>query len=812
MQPPARRLLCALVLALSAALLLAAASSAPTALPKFSKAAATCAAEGEHNVKITATSIPAPVRDVYWITDDLVYVVLTTGVPLKSLDQGKTWVDVTPLMEHFGDNNEDNVLNNSVYQIHGTTDPDVIYFEGWDTNHWVSTDGGASYRNFRSEGAFLQYLNIHPLHPNFLFGTALVVECLDYQTLQSCHQELWVSEDYGETFSSVASYVWYAQWGNVASQEKQIFWYEDGVKTGYQFTYENREARLFRRQFIRSSDFGETVDVVFQHSAGFEYENGKLFVAKIDVEDRNLRHLYVSHDDGDSLEEEHFPGSLTEQHYYIVQDTGDVSFINIETETPAWGELVVSDLADLDYTISLNRNKRFVDGSPDLFRIPGLDGAFLSNSYDAAVLHDPSHREAYIETLISLDSGGEWERLVTDEGSMCAQNKTLEDCAQHLFINIYGVPILAHENAIGLVVAPGNRGQFLKPTWQSMHMFLSRDGGLSWQPFHEGSGHVEFGDHGGVMMFGNELYDDHVDITLSQGESWTACTVLKDSNYMWRTDGIDSPPNAKDIDFFVYGLARNENNHDDTSYAILHLDLSRYGIRDCVGEESAGSFDSDYEYFEPVGMNDQGCFLGEKVQYLRRKQHAECYNGFEFEDRSVLTQCPCTVEDYECDGECFYSDPLSTVCTNTCVGTSKDPQMPPDECPVGTTWSRSRGYRLVPGSKCSPEAGIDLLPEHVECEAPPPPPPPAPANVDDPYSFHTSVMDPGSFYFYFTATADADTSSVGDFLSLIALLAAVVLFLLLLMGIGFVVWRNSPTIRLMIRRRLGTASPDDYYA
>merc|ERR1712023_447048 len=107
------------------------------------------------------------------------------------------------------------------------------------------------------------------------------------------------------------------------------------------------------------------------------------------------------------------------------------------------------------------------------------------------------------------------------------------------------------------------------------------------------------------------------------------------------------------------------------------------------------------------------CYRGQRVQYMRRRQDAECYNGIEFEDGEVTERCSCVQEDYECDGECWYREPTTTICLNKCVGSDKDPEVEPEQCEG--TWTKTRGYRLVPGNQCNPQTGVNLLPVELEC-------------------------------------------------------------------------------------------------
>ena len=53
------------------------------------------------------------------------------------------------------------------------------------------------------------------------------------------------------------------------------------------------------------------------------------------------------------------------------------------------------------------------------------------------------------------------------------------------------------DNALGLVVATGNTGQYLYKTPEKANVYVSRDAGLSWREVAKGNHIFEFGDHGG---------------------------------------------------------------------------------------------------------------------------------------------------------------------------------------------------------------------------------------------------------------------------------------------------------------------------
>jgi hypothetical protein len=110
--------------------------------------------------------------------------------------------------------------------------------------------------------------------------------------------------------------------------------------------------------------------------------------------------------------------------------------------------------------------------------------------------------------------------------------------------------------------------------------------------------------------------------------------------------------------FVVYGTETDNDSWSDTSDGknlkgvIVTIDFASLHEPQCKGAHIPGSADSDYEFWTPHdgrhGEN-QKCFMGQQVMYVRRKQDAECFNGEELERKITRNYCECTEMDYECD-------------------------------------------------------------------------------------------------------------------------------------------------------------------
>jgi len=127
--------------------------------------------------------------------------------------------------------------------------------------------------------------------------------------------------------------------------------------------------------------------------------------------------------------------------------------------------------------------------------------------------------------------------------------------------------------------------------------------------------------------------------------------------------------------------------------------------------------DSDYEYWSPHDAIGGKCILGRVVNIVRRKSNSICFHPVEFEKTEIVKNCTCIWKDYECD-YCYTKDFRNT---SLCVKDRKSDHCedyefnkPPEMC--AGNWTKSRGYRKVPGDSCIIPIP-QLEPFSASCEA-----------------------------------------------------------------------------------------------
>ncbi len=149
---------------------------------------------------------------------------------------------------------------------------------------------------------------------------------------------------------------------------------------------------------------------------------------------------------------------------------------------------------------------------------------------------------------------------------------------------------------------------------------------------------------------------------------------------------------------------------------IVHFDFSSLHERPCDAD--------DYELWTPSSSAGMHCYLGVSKAYKRRLREAQCYNLEVIESVASEAVCACTREDYACD-EC-YVQKIGRDASNTCERDDTYAECAKllsnetslwGEAPLNCegTWTRTRGYLLVEGTRCTLDKGVNLLPEVVPC-------------------------------------------------------------------------------------------------
>jgi hypothetical protein len=121
------------------------------------------------------------------------------------------------------------------------------------------------------------------------------------------------------------------------------------------------------------------------------------------------------------------------------------------------------------------------------------------------------------------------------------------------------------------MLAVGNVGEALAPYTDS-DIFLTRDGGFTWEEVHKDAHMWEFGDSGSIIVLVNdEESTDHVIYTTDEGLTW------RDYGFETtiRVDTIQTVPDDTSRRFLLVGKSGDGKN------VLVHLDFSTVSQQKC---------------------------------------------------------------------------------------------------------------------------------------------------------------------------------------------------------------------------------------
>lgn len=123
------------------------------------------------------------------------------------------------------------------------------------------------------------------------------------------------------------------------------------------------------------------------------------------------------------------------------------------------------------------------------------------------------------------------------------------------------------------MLAVGNVGEQLAPYTDS-DIFLTRDGGFTWEEIHKDAHMWEFGDSGSVIVIVNdEEATDHVLYSTDEGWTWTEYNFGE----VLRVKSIQTVPHDTSRRFLLIGVRPGERSQS----VLVHLDFSAITQQKC---------------------------------------------------------------------------------------------------------------------------------------------------------------------------------------------------------------------------------------
>ena len=380
-----------------------------------------------------------------------------------------------------------------------------------------------------------------------------------------------------------------------------------------------------------------------------------------------------------------------EEHAYTILESTNYSIqMDVLATLPinAMGVLFNSNSNGTYFTESVRHTNRNYDGIVDFEKIQNIQGIVMVNVVENwQELEKNLRARKKVRSRISFDDGRTWTDMKVDGSS--------DSLHVHSVTEMTNSGKVFSSPAPGLVMAVGNTGEYLRP-YDEGDLYISDDAGLTWSKALSEAHKYEFGDQGGIVVaVMDEGLVDKVSYSLDHGKEWKSVDL---------DDSVDAKilttvPDSTSRKFILEATKRSRKNKN-VEYILYALDFDGLHERKCE--------DKDFEEW-PARKDEDGkaaCLMGHTQIFRRRKKDSECFIGKDFDEALPKAEpCTCEAEDFECDfnfvpegdGEdkkCVPAAPIRPDDSSVCKS-SDDKFMGPS------------GFRLIPGNDCKRDGGVE---------------------------------------------------------------------------------------------------------
>ncbi|XP_023233438.1 sortilin-related receptor-like [Centruroides sculpturatus] len=466
-------------------------------------------------------------------------------------------------------------------------------------------------------------------------------------------KRLYLSEDFGATWNVLESHV------------KSFSWGKDGIDPPNTLYIERQEPG-HTSTVLRSTDFFKNeanTSVVIRNIEDFEIHDKYLFATR-------KQHLFGSHNLNGTLQlwvsynrqpfqNSLFPSHLERKDFYIADASEDQVFVCVTHDTSTTN-LYISDVRGIKFSLSLERILYFRPGAINVFiegekeiidfhKVQGLRGVYIATQLKENVSSSSSFEN--MVSVITFDKGGKWQNLAAPKVD---KNGNLLLCQQSKGCSLH---VSQRFNQL--------YSRTRTPT------ILSRESAV-----------------GIIMASGvvGKSLKGHPSVFVSSDGGLTWHHVLY-GTYLYNFG-----------DFGGVLLAVQYSSKSTNEYKYFYLEY------ECKSE--------DYKYWSPHGPN-KTCLLGRREVYHRRISRIHCYNGKDYKRPVVTENCPCAIDDFECDYG-FKEDRYIGHCIRD-NDSEIDPYSIPQDCKPGGFYNRTKGYRKVSGDTCVGGEDYRYNPELMSC-------------------------------------------------------------------------------------------------
>ncbi|ORY35539.1 hypothetical protein BCR39DRAFT_567933 [Naematelia encephala] len=563
---------------------------------------------------------------------------------------------------------------------------------------FYTTDTGRSWNTFTTpmepNNLGIPILDFHPTKSDWLIYTGST-DCT--ATLSNnCHAVAYYSTDHGRRWKQIEQYVRTCAWARdsrLKIDEREIICESYRNKKGSQKSGDYNPLEL-----IAGANYYSKKIKLFDAVVGFASFSEYLLVAQLNEQAGTLT-LQVSLD-GYHFSEGQFPPSMRIENraYTILESSTDSVFLHVTMNAATnkeWGSIFKSNSNGTYYGLSVEHVNRNTAGYVDFEKMIGLDGIAVINVVTNPAEADISGNKK-IQSRITHNDGGTWKPLNPPARDSLGVDYDCRSTACSLQIHGYTErrdpkATYSSPSAVGLMLAVGNVGEELA-AYPDSDLFLTRDGGFTWEEVHKDAHMWEFGDSGSIIVLVNdEEATDHVIYSLDEGLTWNEYSF----EYPIRVRTIQTVPQDTSRRFFLLG----ERPSDPTKTVLIHLDFSAITQQKCQLKIEDPNHD-DFELWSPSEGRDETCLFGRQTLYHRRIRDKNCYIGEAVEQpRSIVRNCTCTDSDFECEFN-YYRD-SSGKCVLVEGATALSVSTEYEQCDgFSAFWYERTAYRKIPYSSC----------------------------------------------------------------------------------------------------------------
>lgn len=567
-------------------------------------------------------------------------------------------------------------------------------------------------------------LDYHPVEPDYLVFVGSPRGCPDPA---KCYTEAYITLDSGktwendnkpiETWATKCLWAWDSKFGGDDGGTGSSYT-DRAVKLGKDavyctsFKYKNGHVGQDQLGTIGSNDNpiqlvlisnkGKDRRVLIDRGVISFYVVESLLVVAVDI-DHELRIMVST--DGETFVNTKFPPNLNMQReaFTMLESGSGGVYMDVSQSNhflKEYGTLFKSNSNGTFYSRIMEHTNRKQGGKVDFDKMKGIPGIVLVNQVTNIEEMASSGRKK-IKTKISFDSGASWDYIKPpskDSDGNDIKCSADDGCSLNIILKEREMgssrsSVHTSAAAAGIMVAVGNIGKELLSDYNSCSTYLTKDAGRSWIEIKSDAHKWVIGDHGGlIVLINDEMPTKVLSFSLDYGTTWSDF-IFTDTAV--RVEALRTEPASTSLKVLIV-TKRSKASGRSFEMLLISVDFSESLPRICEKK-------NDLVVWTPIGEDGKDrCFLGQEVEFYRKKKGVDCYIGREFDMAfgELGESCVCTEKDFECDFN-FFLDPV----THKCKMYIQDP-LRPTNCKPGETYKGSSGYRKIAVSKC--KGGKDL--------------------------------------------------------------------------------------------------------